>query len=310
MTTPVLSNTVRIAGECRTYRIAATVAPEKDSSGALLLRTGLFHLATTRMTPKNDTKFAAKAVATPATDMIAPARAGPTARARLNSIPFSAEAAARSSLGTNSGRIACHAGVSNASPEESANVSTKSIHGDITPAILMIARINATPIIHDSVKRISLRRSTISPAEPAGRASRKYGKEAAVCVSATEIGPAPSEPINHAAPTFCMKAPASEMTSAISRLRKIVTRSGRHRFGEAVGFISLRCCLSTHYFFRTIGASSTLDRLFQPWKRERSPAFHASRSPGVLRSQSGRISLVTVRRSCQRSTTDGRPQNQ
>src|SRR5258708_22530063 len=43
-----------------------------------------------------------------------------------------------------------------------------------------------------------------------------------------------------------MKAPASEMTSAISRLRKPVTRSGRHRFGEAVGFISLRCCLSTH----------------------------------------------------------------
>jgi hypothetical protein len=50
--------------------------------------------------------------------------------------------------------------------------------------------------------------------------------------------------------------------------------------------------------------------LFHPWKRDKSPAFHASRSPGVLRSQSGRISLVTVRRSCQRSATDGRPQNQ
>jgi hypothetical protein len=75
---------------------------EKDSGGTLLLRTGLFHLATTRMTPKNDTKFATKAVATPATDMIGPAGGGPTARARLNSIPLSAEAAARSSLGTNS----------------------------------------------------------------------------------------------------------------------------------------------------------------------------------------------------------------
>jgi hypothetical protein len=50
--------------------------------------------------------------------------------------------------------------------------------------------------------------------------------------------------------------------------------------------------------------------LFHPWKREKSPAFHASRSPGVLRSQSGRISLVAARRSCQRSMTDGRPQNQ
>src|SRR5271170_4562495 len=158
MTTPVLSNTVRIAGECRTYRIAATVAPEKDSGGALLLRAGLLHLATTRRTPKNDRKFATKAVATPATEMMVPASAGPTARARLNSIPLSAEAAARSSLGTNSGRIARHAGASNASPAESANVSARSIHGDITPAMVKIARINATPIIQDLVKRNSLRR--------------------------------------------------------------------------------------------------------------------------------------------------------
>ena len=48
----------------------------------------------------------------------------------------------------------------------------------------------------------------------------------------------------------------------------------------------------------------------QPWNGERSPASHASRSPGVLRSQSGRISRVTARRSCHRSSTDGRPQNQ
>ena len=51
-------------------------------------------------------------------------------------------------------------------------------------------------------------------------------------------------------------------------------------------------------------------RLFQPWKADRSPALQASRSPGVFRSQSGRISLVTARRSCQRSVTEGRPQNQ
>ena len=50
--------------------------------------------------------------------------------------------------------------------------------------------------------------------------------------------------------------------------------------------------------------------LFHPWKREWSPAFHASRRPGELRSQSGRTSLVTMRRSRQRSAIDGRPQNQ
>src|SRR5260370_3302806 len=48
---------------------------------------------------------------------------GPTARARLNSIPLSAEAASRSSFATNSGRTARHVGVSKASPAESANVS-------------------------------------------------------------------------------------------------------------------------------------------------------------------------------------------
>src|SRR5580692_4009773 len=64
------------------------------------------------------------------------------------------------------------------------------------------------------------------------------------------------------------------------------------------------------YFFGVTRTSSALAFLFHPWKREKSPASHASRSPGLLRSQSGRISLVTTRRSCQRSMTDGRPQNQ
>ncbi len=109
--------------------------------------------------------------------MTMPASAGPTARARLNSIPLSADAAARSSLGTNSGRIARHVGVSNASPAESANVNTSSSQGDMKPAMVKTARSRAMPIIHDSVKRISLRRSKISPAEPAGRASRKMARK-------------------------------------------------------------------------------------------------------------------------------------
>src|SRR5579863_4154501 len=102
--------------------MAATVAPVSVSGGVLRLRIGLFHFATTKMTPQNDTTFATKAVATPAAAMTMPASAGPTALARLNSIPFSEDAGARSSLGTISGRIALHVGVSNASPAERANV--------------------------------------------------------------------------------------------------------------------------------------------------------------------------------------------
>jgi hypothetical protein len=51
-------------------------------------------------------------------------------------------------------------------------------------------------------------------------------------------------------------------------------------------------------------------RLLHPWKGAKSPASQACRRPGALRSQSRRISLITARRSCQRSTTEGRPQNQ
>src|ERR1700678_1828476 len=165
--------------------MSPTVAPENVSGGAVSLRTGLFHFATTRMTPKNATKFATNAAATPATAITTPASAGPTARARLNSIPFSADAAARSSLGTNSGRIARHEGVSNASPADSANVNTSNTQGDINPPMVSTQRTSATLAIHTSAARISLRRSTISPAAPAGSDSRKYGRDEAVCVSAT-----------------------------------------------------------------------------------------------------------------------------
>ena len=50
-----------------------------------------------------------------------------------------------------------------------------------------------------------------------------------------------------------------------------------------------------------VPARGSPDRLSHPWKGERSPAAQASRSPGVLRSQSGRISLVAARRSRHRS---------
>src|SRR5260370_10106455 len=76
-----------------------------------------------RITPKKETTFATNAAATRAVAIRTPANAGPTARARLNSIPLSAEAASRSSFATNSGRTARHVGVSKASPAESANVS-------------------------------------------------------------------------------------------------------------------------------------------------------------------------------------------
>ena len=68
------------------------------------------------------------------------------------------------------------------------------------------------------------------------------------------------------------------------------------------------CSLGQVLHHGAVGRSRA--RRSHPWNRDQSPASHASRSPGLPKSQSGRISLVAVRRSRQRSYTDGRPQNQ
>ena len=73
----------------------------------------------------------------------------------------------------------------------------------------------------------------MSPIAPAGKASTKKGSADAVCVRATYIGPAFSDTISQAAPTFCMKVPISETTLAMSKLRKVGERSGRQRLVEA-----------------------------------------------------------------------------
>src|SRR5439155_20755540 len=145
----------------RTYLSAATVAPARVSGGVVRRRGGRFHRATSTITPTNDTTLSANAAPTPATAMITPASAGPTARAKLNSMPLSADADERSSFLTISGRMARHVGASIASPAEIANVRPSSSLGDMKPAIVVTASTSATATIQNSVKRINFRRSTI-----------------------------------------------------------------------------------------------------------------------------------------------------
>ena len=110
-------------GEHRTYRNAAEVAPVKVSAGRVAFGMGRFERAITTITPRDEKTFRRKTVPTPAIAIMRPPRAGPTARARLNSIPFRARAGDKSSLRTRSGKVALHAGDSSASPIESAKVS-------------------------------------------------------------------------------------------------------------------------------------------------------------------------------------------
>src|SRR6266513_2424950 len=133
------------------------VAPLSVSAGSWLFRAGRFQRAITAITPRKESAFSTNAVATPATAIISPARPGPTARDRLNSIPFNAIAGDRSSFGTSSGKIARHVGASIASPAESPKVSRSSNHGVIVRVIVVAASTMAIPSIHISVRRITLR---------------------------------------------------------------------------------------------------------------------------------------------------------
>src|SRR5271155_1414327 len=82
--------------------------------------------------------------------------------------------------------------------------------------------------IQNSVPRINLRRSTMSPMDPAGSARIKKGSAEAVWLSATCRGLLLREVINQAAPTACINAPTSETKSAIRRFRNNGIRRGRH----------------------------------------------------------------------------------
>src|SRR5260370_5550608 len=209
------------------------VAPVTVSGGVVRLTAGRFQRATTRITPKKDKVFNRNAAPIPANAITKPASAGPTARAKLNSMPLSADAAGRSSFSTNSGKTARQVGVSNASPADRAKVRMRSSTGDILPAIVTTASATAITTIHISVNKITLRRSTMSPMAPAGRARIKNGRADAVCVRATYIGPAVGDTSSQAAPTLCMKVPMAETTSAISRLRNVDDRRGCQRLAGA-----------------------------------------------------------------------------
>src|ERR1700756_3681746 len=90
-----------------------------------------------------------KAVPAPAAAITKPASPGPTARAKLNSMPLRADAAGRSSFLTRSGKTARHDGVSNASPADRAKVRIRSASGPINPPMVSTASRSATPAIQD-----------------------------------------------------------------------------------------------------------------------------------------------------------------
>src|SRR6185312_6267215 len=72
---------------------------------------------------------------------IRPPSAGPTARAMLLLAALSVTACGRWSIGTNSGTIACHAGLFIAEPTFRRKVKKRRVYGETTPLKVRTARI-------------------------------------------------------------------------------------------------------------------------------------------------------------------------
>jgi hypothetical protein len=170
-------------------------------------------------TPRNDAAFSRKTVPGPVDAVVSPPSAGPTARARLKATAPSATAAARSARDTSSGVIACQAGAVIAEPIPRANVRPSRSSGVTRPASVSPPSVAAATSIHVCVTSSRRRRSTTSASAPAGNASRKNGRLAAVCMSATSRGEGASVVISHAPAASCIHVPRLD-TSDASQMRR------------------------------------------------------------------------------------------
>jgi hypothetical protein len=146
----------------------------------------------------------------------------------LSETPPSATADGSSSRSISSGIAACHAGAFNAAPTPSAKVKPSRVHAVSSPATERYPRTAATKNMASCVQTSTRRRSTTSASAPAGNASRKNGRLAAVCMSDTRSGDDESPVITHAAAVVCIHVPTFETSDAIQKPRKSGFRSGRH----------------------------------------------------------------------------------
>ncbi len=136
------------------------------------------------MIPTNESAFRRKTHPDPAAATNNPPSAGPTARATLKPTPDNASADGSSLAGTNSGTIACHAGLFIAEPRPSVKVRRSSSHGVMKPARVAAPITAAATSIHICVISRRRRLSKTSANAPAGKASRTVGRLPAVSTSA------------------------------------------------------------------------------------------------------------------------------
>ena len=142
-----------------------------------------------------------------------------------------------------------------ASPSDRPNVSSSKSHGVIVPVSAATARTAAITNIHISVPRISLRRSKMSPIEPAGSANRKNGNAEAVWIRAIKTGRWVSEVISRGGPNTLHEGPnvgdeVCDQQVAKNRDFKRVPRADRRLDGLGHRPLNLHQC---RYKLRVLG---------------------------------------------------------
>src|SRR3954463_8915142 len=202
------------------------MAPKIRSAGSIASSTGRRQKKRTASTPRKETALTRKVRAGPEAATTRPARAGPKARAMLKPMLPRVTAAGRSSRGTISGMLACHAGPLRAAPRPRRKVKARRIPGVVALAAVNAQRPKAARVIQVWVTRSRRRRSSTSATAPAGSESRNMGRLVAAWTSATRVGDGLRVVIIHDAPTFWNQVPTFEATLAIHSQRKIVCRSG------------------------------------------------------------------------------------
>ena len=198
----------RMAGAAATKRSPARMAPSRRSRGsAPRAEAGRRQATRAASSTRKARALSAKAAAGPAAARTKPPSAGPSARARLKPMPFSAIAPTRSSRGTNSGVVAAQAGKFSAVPAPIAKVSASRPQGPSASAAAKTASSTPMAAIQSCAAIRVRRRSRMSATAPPGRAKRKTGNMAAACTRLTISGEGASEVISQPALVFWIHMP-------------------------------------------------------------------------------------------------------
>jgi len=164
-----------------------------------------------------------------------PARAGPTARARLTLRLPSEAAAGICSRGTSSGWIACQPGPVRALPQPMRKTRAMSTEGVVRPAAVRIASAVLTAVIATDRAIRRRRRSSTSARTPAGSDRKSTGSSEAACTREVRVGALGWWTSIHWAPTVCIQVPTLEPSWAIHSERKVGSRRGAHELPPPAG---------------------------------------------------------------------------